>query len=76
MGVTIKVTGPRRINMDLPVTCPRCSTVTKVPMRSAEPGTKVSCGGCGCVIELAGDDVREVQAEIDTLLDAFHKLGK
>lgn len=72
----IKVTGPRRFDLDVPIACPSCGHVIKLKARTAAPGTHVPCPGCGITIELTGDDLRKVQKSLDGLLDTISRIGR
>ena len=72
----IKVTGPKRVDLDLPLPCPNCGREVVVKARSAAPGSKVKCSACGVDIELTGDDLRKAQAAMDRLVSAIHRLGR
>lgn len=72
----ITVEGPRRIDLDVPIPCPKCELVIEISARASGPGTRLSCPGCGATIELTGDDLREAQASLDGLLDTIHNLGR
>ncbi len=77
MSIKVTFTGPKRLDLDLPMKCPRCGHTTKIPMRTAAPGTQVACaGGCGTTFRLGGDDVREAQRAMDDLVDTLNRFGK
>ncbi len=70
----ISVTGPRNIDLKVPVQCAACGRTIDVKMRNSGPGTLVPCP-CGTSIKLVGDDLRKVQAGMDNLVSAINKIG-
>ena len=75
MRLKIKVTGPKRLDIKIPVKCPSCGRTLELKAQSTAAGSTLKCS-CGSTIRIAGDDQRGMQRAMDDLVRSIHKLGK
>jgi hypothetical protein len=52
-------------------TCPLCGTRNRHPMRGVSAGDTVACVCGGATVELAGDDIANIQEVLDSLEKAI-----
>ncbi len=57
---------------ELPLTCPECGHTTKKRVAILKMNPRVTCGGCGKVIQVQADDLRH---KLDGLQRQFERMG-
>lgn len=57
----------------LPLKCPKCGHTTQEKVARLERNPKITCGGCGSVINVKADELKKSRREINKAIDDLRK---
>ena len=57
----------------LPLQCPKCGHTSQEKVTRLERNPKITCGGCGSVINVKADELRKARREINKAIDDLRK---